>query len=237
MIKSLHLTCRPEEKGIIPHSTGHLLYAGMLKAIQRNDPNLSESLHKKQMSEISLSNLKGEFDSEDRNRKRVFDNAEYRFSLNLINTEEAFKPLFKEFVLQDERITVGDVDFLLTGLESNELDFDDLISEKTPEQLHFHFASPTSIDYRGAGVTEMFPHREAIFASLEQSWNTHAPDEYKMDLDLNELKKHVVEQPSPDLYQTHNVVVTRKERDDGEGTYPIKAFGFTGTVTYGFKDA
>lgn len=237
MITSLHLTCRPEQTGLIPHSTGHLLYAGMLQAIQRNDPDTSAGIHREQLSEMKLSTLKGEFARKDRNRKRVFDDGEYRFSLELINTGEAFKSLFKEFVLQDERITIGDVDFLLTGMESREVAFDDLVSAETPAKLNFHFTSPTCIDYQGTGVTEMFPHREAVFTSLERSWNTYAPDEYAMQVDKKELKTRVVEQPDSRSYRTHNVIVTRKERDNGEGTRPIKAFGFTGKITYGFKNA
>jgi CRISPR-associated endoribonuclease Cas6 len=237
MITSLHITCRPEEAGLVPHSTGHILYAGILDAIQRNDPELSSSIHSDQRADLALSTLKGEFDPRDRNRKKVFDDTEYRFSLGLLNTEEAFKPLFKEFVLQDERIALGDVDFLLTELESEEVAFDDLVSREAPERLAFHFVSPTCIDYHGTGVTEMFPHREAVFTSLARSWSNHAPDEYTIQLDPEDLKRHVVEQPDERSYDTHNVIVTRKDRDDGEGTYPIKAFGFTGKVTYSFKNA
>jgi len=237
MIQSLHIRCRPEESGLVPHSTGHLLYAGMLDAIRSSDPELSATIHGNTTADLSLSNLKGEFDPRDRNRKKVFADTEYRFRIDLINQDEAFGPLFREFVLQDERITVGDVDFLLTSMESEEVAFDDLIGTEPPRELDFHFVSPTSIDYHGTGVTEMFPHREAVFRSLERSWNRQAPDTHAIDLDPQDLKTKVIEQPRADSYDTHNVIVTRKERDDGDGSYPIKAFGFTCKISYGFKDA
>jgi CRISPR-associated endoribonuclease Cas6 len=107
------------------------------------------------------------------------------------------------------------------------------MEKKTPENLYFHFMSPVCINYKSSEVTEMFPHREAVFKSLENSWNQNAPEEMQFEIDTEKLKKHVIEKAYS--HDTANTVVTRKK--DGENRRQIKAFGFTGKTEYGFKNA
>jgi CRISPR-associated endoribonuclease Cas6 len=237
MITTVQLRFQPVEAGTIPHSTGHILYAGILDMIQQHDEQLSTTIHGEERSGLTLSPLKGEFRRANRDRKDVFSDSEYRAELHLLNHSDAFTPLFNELAIQDTLLTVGDAEFVLSEIESAETTFEDLIDTSIPRNLHFHFTSPVSIQYQGGDVTEMFPHREAVFRSLHHSWTQHAPDQYHFDLPTAAIKEHVAAQPDADSYRTHNVVVTRRHDKEKGHDRPLKAFGFTGKVTYTFMNA
>ena len=217
---------------MIPHSTGHLLYSAALNSIRKNNSELSRELHQADDSSIQVTPLNGEFDRKDSNRKRVFSDTEYNFFINLIDTE-GFQELFNDLVLSGEGLEIAGESFEITGMNTEEITWQDLMEKKDPEGLYFHFMSPVSIEYRTSGVTEMYPHREAVFKSLENSWNRNAPAEMQFEISTEELKKHVIEKAYS--HDTANTVVTRKK--DGESKHQIKAFGFTGKTEYGFKNA
>jgi CRISPR-associated endoribonuclease Cas6 len=235
VINSIEITCRPESDSLIPHSTGHLLYSATLNSIQKSNPDLSGDIHSSDKSKISVTPLNGEFDRKDRNRKRVFSDTEYNFFINLIDTK-GFQELFNDLVLSGEGLEIAGENFEITGMNTEEVTWSQLMEKETPRGLHFHFLSPVSIQYRDSDVTEMYPHREAVFKSLENSWNRNAPEDMHFKIDTEELKKSVVEKVQRNkygdpLYQTHSKVVTRKDREQ------IKAFGFTGKTEYGFQNA
>lgn len=233
MIKSLEVQCRPVENELIPHSTGHLLYSGILNSIRRHSPETSEKIHCSENARVSISPLRGEFRRKDRNRKQVFDDTDYRFFLNIIDTGDAFQPLFRDLILDGEKIKIGDGTLEVRSLSSEERNWDDFIVEDTPRELFFHFMSPACIKYRDSGVTEMFPHREAVFKALENSWNRNAPEDYRFKIETEKLKRQVFEKVFD--HDTANTVVTRKDVESGK--HQIKEFGFTGKTIYGFKDA
>ena len=228
MIKSLHIKCRPEEQGLLPHSTGHLLYSAVLNSIEKTNPELSSKIHSTDDKKVSVTPIKGEFRKKDSKRKEVFSDTEYRFFINLINSE-GFSELFSDFVLSDQEIDIAGESFTVTGMDTEEISWDDIMEKKTPRELMFNFMSPVCIKYKGSGVTEMFPHREAVFMSLLYSWNRQAPKKFHFDVDLEDLKKKVFEKSFE--HSTANTVVTRKNKNR------IKEFGFTGRTAYGFKDA
>lgn len=239
MINSIEISCRPKEDSLIPHSTGHLLYSATLNSIKKTNSELSEKIHSSNNSKVSVTPLNGEFDRKDSNRKRVFSDTEYNFFINLIDSE-GFQELFNDLVLSDQDLEIAGEKFEVTGMNTEEINWQDLMEKKTPSGLYFHFMSPVSIQYKGSEVTEMYPHREAVFKSLEDSWNRNAPEQMQFEIKTDKLKKHVNEKPKRNKYgdpeyQTHNTVVTRKK--DGESKNQIKAFGFTGKTEYGFKNA
>ncbi len=232
MINSIEISCRPEENCLIPHSTGHLLYSATLNSIKKSNPELSEEIHGSDNTQVTVTPLNGEFDRKDSNRKRVFQDTEYNFFINLIDSE-GFQELFNDLVLSGEGLEIAGKKFEITGMNTEEIEWQDLMEKKNPEGLYFHFLSPVSIQYKGSEVTEMFPHREAVFKSLENSWNRNAPEQMQFEINTEKLKKHVIEKSYS--HDTANTVVTRKK--DGENKRQIKAFGFTGKTEYGFKNA
>lgn len=239
MITSIEITCRPEENSLLPHSTGHLLYSATLNSIKKTDPELSEKIHSSENKKVTVTPLNGEFTRKDSNRKRVFQDTEYNFFINLIDSE-GFQELFNDLVLSSEGLEIAGENFEITGMNTEEITWQDLMEKKDPEGLYFHFMSPVCIKYKSSEVTEMFPHREAVFKSLENSWNRNAPEQMQFEIDTEELKKHVVEKVKRNKYgdpeyETKNTVVTRKQ--EGENKRQIKAFGFTGKTEYGFKNA
>lgn len=239
VINSIEITCKPYEDSLIPHSTGHLLYSATLNSIRKTNPELSKEVHSSKKSQMSVTPLNGEFDRKDSNRKRVFQDTEYNFFINLIDSE-GFQELFNDFVLSGETLEIAGEDFKVTGMNTEEITWQDMMEKKDPKGLSFHFMSPVCIKYKDSEVAEMYPHREAVFKALENSWNRNAPEQMRFELDIEELKKQVNEKPERNKYgdpeyQTHNTVVTRKK--DGENRRQIKAFGFTGRTEYGFKNA
>ena len=235
MINSIEINLRPEEDALVPHSTGHLLYSAVLNSIKKSNPELSGEIHKSDNSKVSVTPLNGEFDRKDHNRKRVFQDTEYNFFINLIDTG-GFQELFNDLVLQGEGLEVADAEFEITGMNTEEITWSDLMEKKTPEGLYFHFLSPVSINYRDSEVTEMYPHREAVFQALLNSWNRNAPEDMHFQLDTEQIKKQVVEKVKRNKYgdpeyQTHSKVITQKNKNQ------IKAFGFTGKTEYAFKNA
>lgn len=239
MINSVEITCRPESNCLIPHSTGHLLYSAVLKSIDQTNPELSQDIHSTDQAQVHVTPLNGEFDPKDSNRKRVFEDSDYNFFINLIDTQ-GFQELFNDLVLSGRDIQLAGEEFQVQAMETEEIEWRDLMEKKTPQNIKLHFMSPTSIQYKSSGITEMFPHREAVFKALEDSWNRNAPNQMSMNIDREDLKQKVTETPERDAngepkYRTHSTVVTRKQQ--GQNRRQIKAFGFTGTVNYGFKDA
>lgn len=237
MINSIEITCRPQKNSLIPHSTGHLLYSAALNSIKKTNPDLSKEIHSSDTTKVTVTPLNGEFDRKDKNRKRVFSDTEYNFFINLIDSE-GFQELFNDLVLSGENLEIAGKQFEITGMNTEEIEWQDLMQKKNPKSLYFHFMSPASIQYKGSEVTEMYPHREAVFKSLEDSWNRNAPEQMQFEIDTEKLKKHVNEKPKRNKYgdpeyQTHNTVVTRKQ--DGENQKQIKAFGFTGKTEYNFQ--
>lgn len=232
MINSIEITCKPEEDSLIPHSTGHLLYSATLNSIKKSNPELSQKIHSSENTKVTLTPLNGEFDRKDKNRKRVFSDTEYNFFINLIDIE-GFQELFNDLVLSGEGLEIAGEKFKITGMNTEEIEWPELMEKKEPEGLYFHFMSPVCIKYKSSEVTEMFPHREAVFKSLEDSWNRNAPEEMQFEINTEELKKHVIEKSYS--HNTANTVVTRKK--DRESKQQIKAFGFTGKTEYGFKNA
>ena len=235
VINSIEINLRPEKDTLVPHSTGHLLYSAVLSSIEKSNPELSEKIHGSDNSKISVTPLNGEFDRKDHNRKRVFQDTEYNFFINLIDTS-GFQELFNDLVLSGEGLTVADAEFEITGMNTEEITWSELMEKKMPENLYFHFLSPVSINYRDSEVTEMFPHREAIFQALLDSWNRNAPEDMHFELNTEKIKESVVEKVKRNKYgdpeyQTHSKVITRKNKNQ------IKAFGFTGKTEYSFVDA
>jgi len=232
VINSIEITCRPQKNCLLPHSTGHLLYSATLNSVKKSNPELSEEIHSSDSSKISITSLRGEFDRKDSNRKRVFQDTEYNFFINLIDSE-GFQELFNNLVLSGEKLEIAGENFEVTGMNTEEITWEDLMEKKTPENLYFHFMSPVCIKYKDSEVTEMFPHREAVFKALENSWKRNAPEEMQFEIDTEKLKKSVIEKAYS--HDTANTVVTRKK--DGENRRQIKAFGFTGKTEYAFKNA
>lgn len=239
MINSIKISCRPTESCLIPHSTGHLLYSAILNSIEQTSPDLSQEIHSSNTTQVHVTPLNGEFDSRNKNRKKVFNDTEYSFYINLIDTS-GFQELFNDLVLSGQDIDIAGESFEVKAMNTEEIQWRDLMEKNTPESLDFHFMSPVSIQYKGSDSTEMFPHREAVFKALEDSWNRNAPQQMHLNIDTEDLKTKVTEKPERNKYgdpkyQTHSTVITRKNQ--GQNKQQIKSFGFTGKITYGFKDA
>jgi len=230
MISSIEINCRPEEDCLVPHSTGHLLYSATLESIQNVNPELSGKIHSSDVATVSVTPLRGEFRRKDENRKEVFSDAEYRFFINLIDSD-GFEELFKDLVLSGTNLEIAGEDFEVTAMETEEKDWQEFMEKKTPNALFFHFMSPVSINYKDSGVTEMFPHREAIFKALENSWNQNAPEDMGLEVEIEDLKRNVIEKSFK--HDTANTVITREGKERNQ----IKAFGFTGKAQYEFKGA
>jgi CRISPR-associated endoribonuclease Cas6 len=84
----------------------------------------------------------------------------------------------------------------------------------------------------------MFPHRLAVFRSLQSKWNSVCPEEMRLALADDDIERYLVEKPDAQTYRTHSVMVnTVFDKNKGHAR-PIFKQGFTGSCTYWFtKDA
>lgn len=124
-------------------------------------------------------------------------------------------------------------------LSSSTESFEDLVNSagkiKDP-CLDFQFRSTISIQYKNTKVTEMFPHRAAVFHSLLSKWNAVCPEELKMSIDRDDMARFMIEKPL--AYEPRSAVVsTFMDRKKGHAR-PKMMQGFVGRCQYRFtKDA
>lgn len=210
MLTKIHIEMKPQQDADIPHSTGHLIYAAVLDCIQKFDSSLSKQLHQVPTANIVVTPLAGPFKYQNDKRKRVFNDRHYEFTIVFIKQEDVVSPFFTEHVLEEKPIVLGDATFTVYSLSTETVTRKALEADKVPESLQFSFNSPVSISYKDSGVTEMYPHREAIFTSLQRRWNNHV--DQKMMYTSEDMKENLIEQPYK--HRTHNTIITRKKHPE-----------------------
>jgi CRISPR-associated endoribonuclease Cas6 len=96
------------------------------------------------------------------------------------------------------------------------------------------FVSPTCIQYRNSKITEMFPHRIAVFYSILAKWNQICPERLRFGLVRDDFGRYLIEQPEPRSYKTHSVMVNTIFDRKKEHARPIFRQGFTSSCLYRF---
>jgi CRISPR-associated endoribonuclease Cas6 len=242
MPQKICLTLRPEASFEIPLSEGYQIYSALLGVMKEADSATAGHTHDSPIGSISLGPLEGRFLSCQRSRHKAVDIAEkYYLAVGITDPKEIeiFRAIIAPLVLRDGNLAMEKGELRVEELSSSMESFEDLIKSavKIKEPcLDFQFRSTTSIQYKNTKVTEMFPHREAVFHSLLSKWNAVCPEELKMDIERDEMARYVIEKPL--AYETRSAVVsTFMDRKKGHAR-PKMMQGFVGRCQYKFtKDA
>ncbi len=244
MPKLIELTCTPENNFNVPYSDGYSLYSALLNQMGDHDRVKADKVHESDFSSISMSGLNGCFKRSERdNHKRISSDEEYSFRVGVTDPaeKEVFRAMISPMVLDEEPITLTNGDLMIRQVESHSRSFKELIGEgqkkssKGVNGVKFTFDSPTCIQYANSRVTEMFPHRIALFNSIASKWNRVCPEKLRIQFQKDEFGRYLIEKPAPDSYRTHSVLVNRIYDDNKGHRRPIFRQGFTGKCTYSFS--
>lgn len=243
-MQQMLLTVKPTTDFEIPHSDGYQLYSALLTIMRSSNPATSQHVHDSEISSIAVSGLSGRFGSGDMPRHKMIDAGQtYQFHIGITDPAEIgiFQSLIQPLILEGMDLDLESGSLRIEEVKSSTLTFDELmtmVSKYTSPLIEFAFMSPTCIQYRNSGVTEMFPHRTAVFTSLLAKWNQVCPPELRMSVERDEFGRFIAEKPDAKSYDTHSVMVNTVHDAKRGHPRPIFKQGFTGRCTYLFvRDA
>lgn len=240
-LRRIQLHVEPTETFPVPHSDGYSVYSGLLGVLSDIDPPTSDHIHDSDLGSLSCSGLLGQFGHSDRSyHKTVLAGEVYELTLGIIDPADAeiFQALVEAVVLEGDSIELTNGTLRVNRFESENTTHAELVeraNELEDPTIQVDFRTATCIEEAG-GVTTLFPYRWAVFNSLLGKWNRTCPEKLKLDLDRETILGSLIEKPDVDSYDTHSVLVSRGENDEGENRNIFKQ-GFTGECAYAFKDA
>lgn len=229
---------RPREAIDIPWSEGYQLYSAILNVMLGCDEAASRRAHDSPLSSISLRPLHGNFRRSQRAKHKVADPANrYDFHIGITDPKEAeiFRAIVQPLVLREQDIMLEKGALMVEEATSNTRSFEELLMDAGRVAcpfVEFEFVSPACIQYKNTKVSEMFPHREAVFSSLLAKWNAVCPEELKMSLERDEMARYLMEEPLS--YETHSAMVNTVFDKTKGHPRPILKQGFQGRCRYIF---
>ncbi|MFB6202351.1 MAG: CRISPR system precrRNA processing endoribonuclease RAMP protein Cas6 [Halorhabdus sp.] len=245
-VRRVTATLSPDSRFPVPQSDGYTVYSALLSILSGVEEDVGESVHDSELGSLHCSGLQGHFAGSDRpHHKTLLPGETYELSLGIVHPDDqaVFQALVNALVLEGEAIELSHGSLTVERFESENASHEELLeqaSEYDDPTIEITFETATCIEASGE-VTTMFPHRWAVFNSLQGKWENSCPEDLELDLSRADVEAHVIEKPDPgrhDRYclDTHSVLVNRVENEDGENRN-LFSQGFTGTCAYEFKDA
>ena len=237
----IDLKVTPSSGFDIPYNEGYQLYSALLNLTKKENEDLSEKIHDEAVGNLNIGKLDGPLgDGTLDYHKSVYEDGEYDLSIGVTDTEEEeiFRTFFKSLVLENESIPLDRGELLLREMESVNHSYEEIMKEaqgKDAQELYFRFVTPTCIEYRNSSITEMFPHRNAVFNSLVSKWNRMSEDEWKIGLDRETIGKSLIEYPDFDSLNNHSSKVGSFYNEKKEHEQAILKQGFKGKCKYRFS--
>ncbi|WOX55241.1 MULTISPECIES: CRISPR system precrRNA processing endoribonuclease RAMP protein Cas6 [unclassified Methanoculleus] len=228
----ISITVRPENGFEVPHSDGYQIYSSILSFIQNTDEKISLHIHETPLHSISVSGLIGDFSGGRRSgHKRLSPNASYKIRIGISDPreEEIYESLILSLFRPDTAISLDQGSLLIEKVEKRSLTYPGMFAEVTKYKcpvLAFRFLTPTCIQFRNSRVTEMFPHRGAVFHSLLSKWNQVCLEGLQMGIDQDDFGRYLIEKPEPESYQTYSVLVNTVHDIKRDHPRPIFKQGF-----------
>ena len=227
------LTVQPRADADIPDGDGYYTAQSIRDRADDSIPSLSVSML-----------YDGAFRGGDEpHTKRVFADDEYRLRVAATRAadEETLDAALAP-VLNGEALSIDGTAVTVTGSEVERTTLADIRDETQgthPESIAITFETPTCIVRGDAGVTEMFPHRRAVFGDLRDQWNAaataHDRENLSIDTTLRTVVNRVFEKPEANSYRTFSTLTNKVQGADGE-LQPFFRQGFIGDCTYGFRE-
>ena len=238
MPRLIKIKARPQTQFDVPYSDGYSLYSAILSLMKDSSVSTSEHVHDSDFSSLSISSLDGSFQPSEKDfHKQVTSDTVYEFQVGVTDEEERdiFQTIVEPLLLDDGTITLTNGTLQVQEFSSVEKSYGELLDraqQATNFSATIDFKTPTCIQYKRSDVTEMFPHRVAVFYSLLTKWNQSVSDELKIDIDRDDIGANLIEKPDLDSLETHSVVVNRvSDEKTGKKRNIIKQ-GFTGECKY-----
>ncbi|WP_265581085.1 CRISPR system precrRNA processing endoribonuclease RAMP protein Cas6 [Methanofollis aquaemaris] len=237
-MRQISITVRPENGFEVPHNDGYQVYSSILSCIQNTDENTSRHIHETPLHSISVSGLLGHFSGGRRpGHKYLSPNVSYEIRIGISDPqeEEIYESLILSLFLPDTKVSLDQGSLLVEKVKKRSLTYPDMIAEVTKYKrpvMAFKFLTPTCIQFRNSKVTEMFPHRVAVFHSLLSKWNQVCPEEMRMGIDLDDFGRYLIEKPEPESYQTYSVLVNTVHDAKRDHPRPIFKQGFVCECNY-----
>jgi len=244
-VQQILLTVRPESDFEVPSSTGYQLYSALLAVMRSSNPEASNRVHDSEIGTIAVSGLSGTFGREAKRpgNKMLYSGQTYRFHIGITDQAEIeiFQSLIQPLIIEGMGIDLDAGSLRIEEVTSNTLTFEELMGEVSRYDggaIEFVFMSPACIQYGNSSVTEMFPHRVAVFNSLLSKWSHACPEELKMSISRDEFARYLAEKPDAKSYNTHSIMVNTAYDSKRGHPRPIFKQGFTGRCAYRFmRDA
>lgn len=245
-MRRVDLTLETEEAFPVPTANGYQIYGAILSALDDVDGDVSTRVHDSPIGSLTNSGLLGRFDGSHRDHhKRVIPDETYDLRLGVADPrdQEVFQALADAFVFSGDTLELADGDFRVRDFASANTNHEELLTTAsrivdrahTAFEIEVNFETPTCIK-ENSTITNMFPVRQHVFASILRKWNETIPDERGDELELamtrEDFGTNLIEKPNAHTYETHSILVNR-----GEDGGPILRQGFTADCTYKFKDA
>lgn len=252
-------TLRPDTGRFpVPYSTGYQTYSGLLSIFNDVNEELADELHDAPFASLTNSGLLGPFNwgIDRKYQKGIYGNAEYELRIGVTHPDDeaVFNALTKALIIDDERLDLAHGSFKVTSVETESYTHEDILADAADQVeagatgVELAFETTTCCCQYG-DVWDAHPDRVHLFQSLADRWNTTAPDPREITLTKETLGSQVYTDPADDSYETHSIVVFRREPDaNGEssdgtptsadgGNHLNEAQGFEGRWTFRFKDA
>lgn len=234
------LTTSPAESFDLPLSEGYQIYSSLLALLQDADPVVSKHVHDTVFPTLSIGGLSGPSGkSQRKGYRKILAGKHYLLRIGISDTQDVqvFTNLITPFILNRKEITLAGGTLSIREIQTSSTTFEELlkqaVSYKKPV-IDMHFVSPTCIQYRNSKITEMFPHRIAVFYSILAKWNLICPDRLRLGLVRDDFGRYLIEQPEPCSYKTHSVMVNTIFDRLKEHPRPIFRQGFTSSCRYRF---
>jgi CRISPR-associated endoribonuclease Cas6 len=244
-MQQMMLTVRPTSDFEVPSSTGYQLYSALLSVMRSSNPGASGRVHDSEIGAIAVSGISGTFGRAAKRpmNKMLYSRQTYQFHIGITDPDEIeiFQSLIQPLILEGMDINLEAESLRIEEVTSSTLTFEELMGEVSRcdgRVIEFAFMSPACIQYGNSSVTEMFPHRTAVFNSLLSKWNHACPEELKMSVERDEFARYLAEKPDAKSYDTHSVMVNTAYDSKRGHPRPIFKQGFTGKCAYRFvRDA
>ncbi|MDD4163497.1 MAG: CRISPR system precrRNA processing endoribonuclease RAMP protein Cas6 [Methanothrix sp.] len=242
MPQKITMITRPLAGFEIPSSEGYQLHSAILRVIREGSEAAAARLHDlptdPSMNSLSLCPLQGKFKHSHYPRRKELDPTErYGLAVGITDQgeEKIFRAVIAPLVSREKNLRLKMGELRVEELASNCASFEELLvsaGDLREPCIDFEFKSPTCIPYRNSKVFEMFPHREAVFHSLLSKWNFVCPEELKMNIERDEMRRFVVEKPL--AYDIQSAVISTVFNRESGQSRPIMRQGFVGSCRYTF---
>jgi len=238
---NIDIKLEPQSGFDVPYNAAYQIYSSLLQIIKQDKEELSKNIHDSDVSNLNIGQLKGPFgDGTLQYHKSLKKNADYELSIGItdLQEEDIFQSFFKQIILENKALELSNGSLILKEMESSYSTYDEIIERSKRDDvssLNFNFVSPTCIEFRNSEITEMFPHRTAVFTTLVSKWNDKAPDKYRTGLSRETIGKSLIEKPELNSLKTHSVKVGTFYNRKKKHEQSLLKQGFVGKCRYDFS--